>query len=298
MDLNKEIELYMDIIENDLKKALTFKDSFQNTVYESMNYSIFAGGKRIRPILLLKTFELVSKKSFEEALPFASAIEMIHTYSLIHDDLPAMDNDDFRRGKPTNHKVYGESMAILAGDALLNLAYETMINSVPKDSKNINGYIEAIKVVGKASGVNGMIGGQAVDMLSNETIISEEQLKFIHNKKTSALIEASIIAGGLLAGGSEEQISALRNYGKSIGLCFQIRDDILDEIGDDEKLGKSVGSDQSNQKLTYLSLYGLKGSIEKTQELYKQAVESLEVFKKEDVLFFDKFAEYLVYRES
>ncbi len=298
MNLNKEIELYIDIIEKDLKRLLTFEDSFQNRIYESMNYSIFAGGKRIRPILLLKTFELVSKASFEKALPFASAIEMIHTYSLIHDDLPAMDNDDFRRGKPTNHKVYGESMAILAGDALLNLAYETMINSITKDCDNINGYIEAIKKIGTASGVNGMIGGQAVDMLSDESIINEEQLKFIHNKKTSALIEASIIAGGLLADGNEEQISALRDYGKAIGLCFQIRDDILDEIGDDEKLGKSVGSDESNSKLTYISLYGLEGSIEKTQELYRQAIKSLDAFEKEDVLFFEKFAEYLVYRES
>lgn len=298
MDLKNEINLYIDIIERDLEKRLDFKDSFQNTLYESMKYSIFAGGKRIRPILALKTYELVSKNSYKKALPFASAIEMIHTYSLVHDDLPPMDDDDYRRGKPTNHKVYGESMAILAGDALLNLAYETMINSISKDCENVYGHIEAIKEIGKAAGVAGMIGGQAVDVESNEMILSEEQLTFIHNKKTSALIEASIVAGGLLANGSQEQIKALSDYGKAIGLCFQIRDDILDEIGDNKKLGKNIGSDQSNKKLTYLTLHGLDKSIEKTHELYKQALKALITFKKEDVLFFEKFAEYLVYRES
>ncbi len=298
MNLKSEIDLYIDIIEKDLEKILDFKDSFQNTIHESMKYSVFAGGKRIRPILALKTYELVSKDSYDKALPFASAIEMIHTYSLVHDDLPAMDDDDYRRGKPTNHKVYGESVAILAGDALLNLAYETMINSISKSSKNIHGYIEAIKEVGKAAGVSGMIGGQAVDIESNETIISEDQLTFIHNKKTSALIEASIVSGGLLAGGSDAEIKALSDYGKAIGLCFQIRDDILDEIGDNEKLGKNIGSDELNKKLTYLTLHGLDKSIEKTHELCKQAIKSLEIFKKEDVLFFEKFAEYLVYRES
>ncbi len=298
MNLNYEIEKYIDIIEEDLKQILSYKDSFQNKIYESMNYSIFAGGKRIRPILALKTFELVSGNSHEEALPFASAIEMIHTYSLVHDDLPAMDDDDFRRGKPTNHKVYGEAIAILAGDALLNLAYETMINSISKDCSNTLGYIEAIKEIGRASGAEGMIGGQAVDMLSDESVINEEQLKFIHSKKTSELIEASIKSGALLAGASDQQIEALGEYGKAIGLCFQIRDDILDEIGDDEKLGKAVGSDESNNKLTYISLYGLEGSIEKTNKLCECAIKSLDIFKKEDVIFFEEFAKYLVYRES
>lgn len=298
MNLNKEIELYIDIVEKDLKRVLTFDDSFQNKIYEAMNYSIFAGGKRIRPILTLKAFELISKSTYQKALPFASAIEMIHTYSLIHDDLPAMDNDDYRRGKPTNHKVYGESIAILAGDALLNLAYETMINSITMDTQNIYGYIEAIQEISKASGVNGMIGGQAVDMMSDESDISEEQLKFIHNKKTSALIESSILAGGFLAKANDREINALRKYGKAIGLCFQIRDDILDEIGDNEKLGKNVGSDQSNNKLTYLTLHGLEKSIKKTHELYEQAVESLDVFEQDDILFFKEFANYLVYRES
>ena len=298
MNLDKEIELYIDIVEKDLKRVLTFEDSFQNKIYESMNYSIFAGGKRIRPILTLKAFELISGKSYEKALPFASAIEMIHTYSLIHDDLPAMDDDDYRRGKPTNHKVYGESMAILAGDALLNLAYETMINSIKSDTRDISAYVKAIKEISKASGVNGMIGGQAVDMMSDETDISEEQLKFIHNKKTSALIESSILAGGFLAEASDEQIKALGNYGKAIGLCFQIRDDILDEIGDNEKLGKSVGSDESNNKLTYLTLHGLEKSIKKTHDLYDKAVEALDIFEQDDVIFFKEFADYLVYRES
>lgn len=298
MNLNEEIKKYIDIIESHLSEVLNFEDSFQNLIYESMRYSIFAGGKRIRPILTLKTFELVGDKGYEEALPFASAVEMIHTYSLIHDDLPAMDNDDFRRGKPTNHKVYGESIAILAGDALLNLAYETMAESITDESSNIMGNIAALKVIGKSSGVSGMIGGQAVDVASDGTIIDEEQLIFIHKNKTSALIEASILAGGLLAGGSEKEIGALKSYGEAIGLCFQIRDDILDEIGDDEKLGKSVGSDQSNNKLTYLTLYGLEKSIEKTHTLCEDAIKALDVFDEKDTLFFRKFAEYLVFRES
>ncbi len=298
MNLNDEMKVYIDIVETDLKKRLSFKDSFQNIIYESMNYSIFAGGKRIRPILTLKTFELISKKSFEKALPFASAIEMIHTYSLIHDDLPAMDNDDFRRGKPTNHKKYGDSIAILAGDALLNLAYETMINSISSDCENIYGYVEAIKEVSKSAGVNGMIGGQTVDILSDEKDMDEEQLKFIHEKKTSELIEASIVAGGFLAGASSQEINALRNYSKAIGLCFQIRDDILDEIGNDKKLGKNIGSDQLNNKLTYLTLYGLEDSISKTHKLCENAISSLNIFPIEDTLFFREFAKYLVHRES
>lgn len=298
MDLNKEIEIYIDIIENYLKEKLSFKKSFQNIIYEAMNYSIFAGGKRIRPILTLKTFELISKDNFKKALPFASAIEMIHTYSLIHDDLPAMDDDDFRRGKATNHKVYGEDIAILAGDALLNLAYETMINSIPLDSNDSGSYIRALKEIAKASGVEGMIGGQAVDIKSSEEVMDEEKLRFIHNKKTSALIEASILAGGLLAGANEKEIKALSGYGKSIGLCFQIRDDILDEIGDKKKLGKDVGSDESNNKLTYLSIYGVEGSIEKTHALCNTAINSLDIFDENDINFFEEFARYLVYRES
>lgn len=298
MNLNEEIKKYIDIIESHLREILDFEDSFQNKIYESMKYSIFAGGKRIRPILTLKTFELVSKRSYEEALPFASAIEMIHTYSLIHDDLPAMDDDDFRRGKPTNHKVYGEPIAILAGDALLNFSFETMANSMTEKSSNIEGNIKALKEVSKASGVNGMIGGQAVDILSDGTIIDEEQLKFIHKNKTSALIEAAILAGGHLAGASEKEVKALKTYGEAIGLCFQIRDDILDEIGDDEKLGKSVGSDESNNKLTYLTLYGLEESIEKTHKLCEEAIDALDVFDSEDTLFFREFAKYLVVRES
>lgn len=298
MNLNEEIKKYIDIIESHLSEILDFESSFQNLIYESMRYSIFAGGKRIRPILTLKTFELVGGKGYDEALPFASAIEMIHTYSLIHDDLPAMDDDDFRRGKPTNHKVYGESIAILAGDALLNLAYETMAESMTHASLNIEGNVRALKEISRASGVNGMIGGQAVDIASDGTIIDEDQLIFIHKNKTSALIEASIVSGGLLAGGTEEEIKALKSYGEAIGLCFQIRDDILDEIGDDEKLGKSVGSDESNNKLTYLTLYGLEKSIEKTHTLCAQAIKSLDIFNEEDTLFFRQFAEYLVCREN
>lgn len=298
MNFKDEIKKYIHIVEKELDKVIPKEDCFQAIVCEAMRYSIFAGGKRIRPILTLKAFELVSKDNYEEALPFASAIEMIHTYSLIHDDLPAMDNDDIRRGKPTNHKKYGEDIAILAGDGLLNLAYETMINSLEENTENISGYIKAMKEISNASGVYGMIGGQVVDIMSDKFIMNEEQLNFIHRKKTSALIEASIMSGGFLANGSSDEMNALRSYGQAIGLCFQIRDDILDKIGDNKKLGKDVGSDEVNNKLTYLTLYGMDNSIKKTHDLCQEAISSLDIFDDKHTVFFKELAQYLVCRES
>ncbi|KNF07406.1 farnesyl diphosphate synthase Fps [Gottschalkia purinilytica] len=298
MDLLKEINKYKKIIEKKLEEVLPKEDCMQGKLCEAMRYSIFAGGKRIRPILNLKTYELISGEGYEKALPLAAGIEMIHTYSLIHDDLPAMDNDDYRRGKLTNHKIYGEAMAILAGDALLNLSYETMVSSILEDTRNSLLYAKAVKEIGSASGIYGMIGGQSVDMMSSNNITDKEKLNFIHNNKTTALIEASIVSGGMLANGTEEEIYALRQYGKAIGLCFQIRDDILDKIGDKNKIGKKVGSDESNNKLTYITLYGIEKSIEKTKELYNKAIDSLKVFKGKNTLFLENLADYLVYREN
>lgn len=298
MNFEDEIKKYIDIIEANLEKILPNENCFQGTVCEAMKYSMFAGGKRIRPILTLKTFELISKEDYTKALPFASAIEMIHTYSLIHDDLPAMDNDDYRRGKLTNHKVYGEDIAILSGDALLNLAYETMLKSIPNNIDEMPRYINAMKEIAKSAGIYGMIGGQTLDIVSNGNIESLEQLDFIHKMKTSALIESSILSGAFLANANPVQIDALRNYGEAIGLCFQIRDDILDVIGENEKLGKATGSDEVNNKLTYLTLHGMEKSVSKTYELCSEAIEALKVFNDEDTLFFKELSKYLVYRES
>lgn len=296
MNIIEELEKYKNIIDIELEKVIPNRDLLQKRIFEAMRYSICAGGKRLRPILTLKTCEMISG-SYEEAMRVALGIEMIHTYSLIHDDLPAMDNDDFRRGKPTNHKVFGEDIAILAGDGLLNLAYETMLDGIPLNKANYERHIVAIKEISKSAGVFGMIGGQTVDIQLKDNIIEKEKLEFIHKNKTSALIEASIVSGALIAGANQDQIEHLRTYGQAIGLCFQIRDDILDKIGDEKLLGKKVGSDETNHKLTYLSLYGMDNSINEIQKLSIKAIESLSIFKKKDSLFFMELTNYLSYRK-
>ncbi|MGF7057012.1 polyprenyl synthetase family protein [Brassicibacter mesophilus] len=297
MKLNQEMHKYKIIVDQELDRILPKDDSPQNRVYEAMRYSIFAGGKRLRPIITLKASELVCG-DYKPALPIAAAIEMIHTYSLIHDDLPAMDNDDYRRGKLTNHKIYGDAIAILAGDGLLNFAFETMINGIEHCMTKYDGYINAIKEVGRASGVFGMIGGQTADILSDNNALNEQLLSFIHQNKTAALIEASIVAGGLAAGGTDDQVKRLREYGKAIGLSYQIRDDILDRIGDKDKLGKNTGSDEANNKFTYLTLYGLERAIEKTKELCNDAINSLSIFNEKNTNFFISLSHYLTYREN
>lgn len=297
MNITDELNKYKSIIDSELEKIMPNGDSLQKKIFEAMRYSIFAGGKRLRPILTLKTSELISG-SYEGALKIALSIEMIHTYSLVHDDLPPMDNDDFRRGKPTNHRVFGEDIAILAGDGLLNLAYETMLKSIPLNREYYKRYISAIREVSKAAGVFGMIGGQTVDIQSKDDVLEEKKLEFIHNKKTSALIEASIVSGAILAGASNEQINNLRCYGQAIGLCFQIRDDILDRIGDKKMLGKNIGSDETNHKLTYLSIYGMENSVREIQRLNKKAIESLSVFDDKESLFLKELANYLANRKS
>ncbi|SHJ48920.1 polyprenyl synthetase family protein [Paramaledivibacter caminithermalis] len=271
------------------------KNGLQKTVIEAMEYSIKAGGKRLRPVLLLEVCNILDG-DIDYAMPFALAMEMIHTYSLIHDDLPAMDNDDYRRGKLTNHKVYGEGIAILAGDGLLNLAFETMLDSINNDPKLCNRGIKAMQIISKASGINGMIGGQVVDLEWEGKKIDIETLDFIHKHKTSALIEASINAGAILGGAEENQYLELQNYGRCIGLAFQIVDDILDEIGDEEKLGKKVGSDKSNEKSTYPSLYGIEKSKEIVSGLIENSLKSLEIFK-EKAEFLRSLAKYLEVRD-
>lgn len=297
MSIKNQLIKYKETIEEYLDSILPKEDGLQNIIYEAMRYSVFAGGKRLRPFLTLKVCEIFDG-SYEKALPFASAMEIIHTYSLIHDDLPSMDDDDYRRGKPTNHKIYGEGMAILAGDGLLNLAYELMINQAVQNASDSDKYLKAMSEISRAAGIYGMIGGQVVDILSENAKVHEDTLNFIHNHKTSALIEASIVAGAIIGGASETEIEALRSYGKAIGLGFQIRDDILDKIGNIEKLGKDIGSDEENNKATYITLYGLDEAKNKSKELCKSAKESLNSVNKPDVEVLEDLADYLVYRES
>ena len=297
MYIKDELLKYKDIVEKYLDSVLPNDDGLQNKIYESMRYSVFAGGKRLRPFLTLKVCEIVNG-NYEKALPFASAIEIIHTYSLIHDDLPCMDDDDLRRGKPTNHKVFGEGMAVLAGDGLLNFAYELMISQAVKNINESDKYLKAMSEIANSSGIYGMIGGQVVDIISENTKVGENVLNFIHNHKTSALIEASIVSGGILGGADEDEIKALRSYGKAIGLGFQIRDDILDKIGDIQELGKDIGSDEDNNKVTYISLFGLEGAIKKSKELCETAKKSLAVIDKAGVNILEQLADYLTYREK
>lgn len=297
MNLKDELIRYGGIVDNGLEKILPKEGSYQKKVLQAMRYSVFAGGKRLRPILTLKTCELICG-DYTKALAAALSVEMIHTYSLIHDDLPAMDNDDFRRGKPTNHKAYGEAIAILAGDGLLNYAYETMFSSLNESNEDCGRYAMAFREISRASGVFGMIGGQTADIIAEEGIINKEILDYIHRNKTSALIEASITAGAIIGGATEKELESLRKYGKAIGLGYQIRDDILDKVGDINKLGKDIGSDEENKKLTYLSLYGFDESVSKTKELCKIAEESMSLFESKHTSFFIDLAKYLVDRES
>ena len=266
-----ERELLKYKIDNWLGEYFNNKGTYNRVLYDSMYYSIKVGGKRIRPILLLLVCSLY-KDNYETTLPIACAIEMIHTYSLIHDDLPCMDNDDLRRGKPTNHKVFGESMAVLAGDALLNEAMSIMFNySMGKTEKEIM----CCKLICDASGPEGMIGGQVVDILSEGKAISEEEIGYMHRKKTGELIKASILSGAILGGAPEEHIKVLEQFGEKLGLAFQIKDDILDVIGNSELMGKNVNSDESNDKCTFITIYGLERCNSNCINLTNECIELL-----------------------
>lgn len=281
-------------VEKVLKEYMPKEEGYQKTVIEAMNYSLSAGGKRLRPILTLEACKIVGGNE-DEAIPFAIAIEMIHTYSLIHDDLPALDNDDLRRGRPTNHKVYGEAMGILAGDALLNYAFEVMLaGSINKE--NPEKYLKAINEIAKGAGIYGMIGGQVVDVESENKQIEKEKLDYIHMNKTAAMMVGCMRAGATIGGANSEQMEEITKYAKNIGLSFQIVDDILDIVGDEAKLGKKVGSDIENHKSTYPSLLGLDKSKEIAHNFIDEAKKSIEKLS-DDVDFLKGLAEYIIDRE-
>ena len=262
----------------------------QSLIFEAMNYSLKAGGKRLRPILMLETFKLFGE-DVEKAYPFMAAIEFIHTYSLVHDDLPAMDNDEFRRGQKTTHAKYGEDIGILAGDGLLNMAYEIMSDAVANDPSSA----KAMSVIAKKAGAYGMVGGQTVDVVNEGKKLDLETINFIHNLKTAALIEASMMAGALLGGASESQVDEVEHIAKNIGMAFQIQDDILDVTGDEEKLGKPVLSDEKNEKDTYITLIGLDESKAKVEELSNKAIDGIKELG--DNEFLVSLVEKLINRE-
>jgi geranylgeranyl diphosphate synthase type II len=251
-------------------------DEASGTLKKAMEYSLMSGGKKLRPILALSSAEAVGGKD-ENVLSAAVALELIHTYSLIHDDLPAMDNDDYRRGIPTNHKVFGEACAVLAGDALLTKAFSVLTDNsrAEHDPKKL---ITIIHEIAEAAGVSGMLGGQMADIESEKSDIGLAALEFIHIRKTGALILASVRSGAILGGGTGDQIERLSEYGKNLGLAFQISDDILDVIGDDATMGKKVQKDHVKGKATYPALLGLSESKKRAEELVEKAIASIEGF--------------------
>lgn len=275
MDRKEEIALHTKEVEQIITKYLPKEEGFQKTVLSAMNYSFLAGGKRLRPMLMLETYRMFGGTS-EVIEPFMAAIEMIHTYSLVHDDLPAMDNDDYRRGKETTHKVYGEAMGILAGDGLLNFAYETLSQAFFMEPGNIR-VAEAFAVLAEKAGIYGMVGGQTVDVETDKGVpITREKLDFIYALKTGALIEAAMLVGAILAGADKKEQKIIESAAGAVGLAFQIQDDILDVTGTMEVLGKPIGSDEKNNKATYVTYEGLEKAKKDVSDISKEAVELLQ----------------------
>ena len=295
LDFKVQKEQKVREIEDSLQNYLPKQKGYQKIIMEAMGYSLLAGGKRLRPMLMKETYTLFGGHS-KVIEPFMAAIEMIHTYSLIHDDLPALDNDDYRRGQKTCHIVYGEDMAILAGDALLNYAYEVATKAFDlADRDQIMNVVEAIKILASKPGIYGMIGGQVADVELEGTPLSMEQILFIHKNKTSALIEACMMIGAVLAGASKEDVLKMEECGEYIGLAFQIQDDILDLTGDEEEIGKPVGSDEKNHKTTYVTLKGLERSQRDVEDISKKAIDILEKYDKGDC-YLTNLTRFLIHR--
>lgn len=285
MNFNEQLQQKAADAEDILKKYLPEEEGYQKKVIEAMNYSVLAGGKRLRPVLMKESFLLFGGQG-EVIEPFMAALEMIHNYSLVHDDLPAMDNDEYRRGRKTTWTVYGEGMAVLAGDGLLNYAYETAAKAFDKadDLEEMKRIARALQILAEKAGIYGMIGGQNGDLEAEEgkLPLTEELLLFIHEKKTAALIQAALMIGGILAGASDTEIRSLEKAAYDIGIAFQIQDDILDVTGNEKILGKPIGSDEKNHKLTYVSLNGLEKSREDVKRLSGEAEEILSSFQEKN----------------
>lgn len=294
----EELQQKVEHINDVLEKFLPAEEGQQRIIFEAMNYSVRAGGKRLRPILMEETYHMFGGSS-AVIEPFMAAIEMIHTYSLVHDDLPAMDNDEYRRGKKTTHAVYGEAMGILAGDALLNLAYETAAKAFGMEVVDARA-ARAFAVLAKKAGVYGMVGGQVVDVeseKSDDCPITREKLDFIYRLKTGALIESSMMIGAILAGASSDEVSRVEQIAAKLGLAFQIQDDVLDVTSTLEVLGKPVGSDEKNNKATYVTFEGLDKAVSDVERISKEAEEQLDDLGYDDA-FLKELFEYLIHREK
>lgn len=296
MNFKIELEQRTKEIEQILMKYLPQEEGHQHQIMEAMNYSITAGGKRLRPMLMKETYQLFGGNS-QVIEPFMAAMEMIHTYSLVHDDLPAMDNDEYRRGKKTTHVVYGEAMGILAGDALLNYAFETAVKAfeiAPEQSLTIG---KALGILAEKAGIYGMIGGQVVDVLATGKPLSREELDFIYELKTGALIKSSMMIGAVLAGASESDISKIEQIAADVGLAFQIQDDILDVTSTTEELGKPVKSDEKNEKTTYVTLRGLEQSEEDVARISEEAIRLLDEIEEKNS-FLELLIRELIHRKK
>ncbi len=296
MSFSEEYNKRIEEIEGILTRFLPPKEGEQKVIMEAMEYSLMAGGKRLRPMLMLESFRLFGG-SGEAIEPFMAAIEMIHTYSLVHDDLPAMDNDEYRRGRKTTHVVYGEDMGILAGDALLNYAFETACKAFNMEPENSLRIGKALKILAEKSGIYGMIGGQVVDVKASGRKISGDVLNFIYRLKTGALIEASVMAGAVLAGASDEETRQMEQIAGKIGLAFQIQDDILDVTSTTEILGKPVHSDEKNEKTTYVTWKGLETSGNEVGRLTEEAIRQLGMLGRDNE-YLEALFRWLVYREK
>lgn len=300
MNFKEEMVQKTEQIEDMMKACLPEEEGFQRTVIQAMNYAALSGGKRLRPLLMAETADLFGGAD-EKLTFFMAALEFIHTYSLVHDDLPAMDNDDYRRGRKTTHIVYGEGMAVLAGDGLLNYAFETAASAFDHASclEDYQRIARSIQILGRKAGIYGMIGGQCADLAAEELLenVTGEMLLYIHEHKTAALIQAAMMIGAVLAGADDEAVSQIEKCAYNIGIAFQIQDDILDVTSSLEVLGKPVGSDEKNNKLTYVSMHGLEESTKQVEELSKEAIAILQSFRKRN-LFLEKLVEQLIYREK
>ena len=287
VNFQDELKKRTEEIEAVLKSYLPREEGFAKTMAQAMNYSVLAGGKRLRPMLILETCRMFGGED-KLAYPFMAAMEMIHTHSLVHDDLPALDNDDYRRGRLTTHKVYGEAMGVLSGVALLNYAYEVVLTAfdLAEDEKARARVIKALKVMSHKTGLYGMLGGQSVDVENDGKPMSREMINYIYENKTSALIEGSMMAGAILGGASAEEVAVVEKAASGIGLAFQIQDDILDVTSTAEELGKPIHSDEKNHKTTYVTLMGIDKASQQVAELSEEAVKLLEGLNKKNEFLF------------
>jgi geranylgeranyl diphosphate synthase type II len=285
MNYNEQLKLKVEDINRVIREYLPKEEGMQHRVIEAANYSVEAGGKRVRPLIMLETYKLFGGDNESEVYPFMAALECIHSYSLVHDDLPAMDNDDYRRGRLTTHKKYGEDFGVLAGDALLNYAYEIMLSSITKlTADKVVKAVRAAQIIAYKAGIYGMVGGQSLDVWLTDKSMDDKQLDFIFNLKTGALIEAAFMAGAVLAGADESAVADIEKAGNKVGVAFQIKDDILDVTSTQEKLGKPVFSDEKNNKTTYVTLYGMDKADRDVEALSKEAVDIINKYGNNDFL--------------